>query len=115
MTLASKDGYHEQEEVHLAGLDATLFITAFGLEDQVFEHFSRYEQIGSITAATVRDAGGEIPLVIKESARQTRLLQDIRYDPTIQKWRTYPEQAIRYSAMREKWKALLRLCGYDGA
>ncbi|WVQ91686.1 hypothetical protein IAS59_005489 [Cryptococcus gattii] len=105
----SKDGYHEQEEVHLAGLDATLFITAFGLEDQVFEHFSRYEQIGSITAATVRDAGGEIPLVIKESARQTRLLQDIRYDPTIQKWRTYPEQAIRYSTMREKWKALLRL------
>ncbi|KIR54407.1 hypothetical protein I315_02889 [Cryptococcus gattii Ru294] len=109
----SKDGYHEREEVHLAGLDATLFITAFGLEDQVFEHFSRYEQIGSITAATVRDAGGEIPLVIKESARQTRLLQDIRYDPTIQKWRTYPEQAIRYSTMREKWKALLRLCGYD--
>ncbi|WVF70061.1 hypothetical protein IAT40_004848 [Kwoniella sp. CBS 6097] len=109
-----KYGYHEQEQPQWAGLDATIFLTALGLEDGVFEHFSTYSELASVPVDTVRRApGGKIELYIKESKKQTRLLQDIRWDPVSQGWEAQPDKAIRYSVMRERWRDLLKLCGYD--
>ncbi|WWD22058.1 hypothetical protein CI109_106546 [Kwoniella shandongensis] len=109
----NKDGLHEQEPPELAGFDATLFILAFGLEDGVFEHFTTIEQLESVTSDYVRAQGGAIPLVIKEDAKQFRLLQDVRLDPDSGSWQAQKLRPVRYCTMRGKWKELLRLCGYD--